>query len=109
LAFVVAVVTAAAVNLTVLSAEANSLHLRWGAAASPAGLVYRVVAREEDAAAKEVVVHTSSKEALLQDLKIGTTYLVTVTATLKGRVGKASEPIKATTFDDTYQSGKTPA
>lgn len=101
----VAVVTAAAVNLTILSAEATSLHLRWGAAAAPAGLVYRVVAREEVAPANEVVAHTSSREVLLQGLKAGTAYLIMVTATLKGRVGKASEPVRALTFDDAYQSG----
>lgn len=101
----VAVVTAAAVNLTILSAEATSLHLRWGAAAAPTGLVYRVVAREEDAPANEVVAHTGVREVMLQGLKAGTAYLITVTATLKGRVGKASEPVRALTFDDAYQSG----
>ncbi|XP_065348128.1 tyrosine-protein phosphatase Lar-like isoform X4 [Cloeon dipterum] len=101
-----AVVTAAAVNLTVVNAEARKLHLRWGAAASPAGVVYRVLARESDSDTTEVVTHTSGKEAIIQGLQPGTTYVVTVTATLNGRIGKASDPIRATTFDDAYQTGK---
>jgi hypothetical protein len=104
---VIAVVAAAARNVSVVAAGARAMRVHWWSTTPTAteGLHYRVMAvPSPDSGAQEVMVTTTEREALLEGLKANTKYRITVTAVLEPWVGRSSEPVWATTGESTQIS-----